>query len=99
MAPSQPKSTRSGSEAIKSLLSKDKPSGTNYPVRERNLKLALQYDRQDYILTDKPMIKPADDASEADKMAWEKHLNDRTDVGILMIGSMEMTPRISLWNS
>ena len=35
------------------------------------------------------MIKLADDASEADKMAWEKHLNDRTDVGILMIRSME----------
>ena len=35
------------------------------------------------------MIKPADDASEGDKMALEKHLDDRTDVGILMIGSME----------
>ena len=35
------------------------------------------------------MIKLADDASEADKMAWDKYLNDRTDVGILMIGSME----------
>ena len=99
MAPSQPISTRSGSEELNSLLSNDKHSGINYLVWERNLELALQYNRQDYILTDKPIIKHADDASEADKMAWEKHLNDRTDVGILMIGSMKMTPRISLWNS
>ena len=85
MALLQPKSTRSGSDALKSLLSNDKLSGTNFLAWERNLKLALQYERQDYILTDPPVKPPADDASEEVKAAWEKYLNDRTDVGILMV--------------
>ena len=70
--------------SLRSILEKDKLNGTNFLDWYRNLRIVLKHERKEYIL-DQPIANDP----KAQKDAYNKHLNDSTDVTCVMLGCME----------
>ena len=74
--------------SLRSVLEKDKLTGTNFLNWFRNLRIVLKQERKLYVL-DEPLPKePTDNAPRAEKNAYEKHHNDSIDVACLMLATM-----------
>ena len=81
-------SNHSNNFSVRSVLEKDKLSGTNFLDWQRNLRIALRQERKLYVL-DIPHPQPlAAGATEAQRNAYQKHLDDATDVCCLMLATM-----------
>ena len=74
---------------LRSILEKDKLNGTNFLDWYRNLRIVLKHERKEYILDQPIPEEPAANAPRAQKDAYNKHLNDSTDVTCVMLGCME----------
>ena len=74
--------------SLRTILEKDKLSGTNFLYWYRNLRIVLKHEKKQYVL-EKPLPEPpAANASRADKDAFKKHQDDALDVGCLMLATM-----------
>ena len=74
--------------SLRSVLEKDKLTGTNFLDWFRNLRIVLKQERKLYVLDEPPPEEPADNASRAEKNAYEKHHNDSINVACLMLATM-----------
>ena len=73
---------------LRSVLEKDKLSGTNFLDWSRNLRIVLKQERKLYVL-EKPLPpEPAANAPRAEQNAHKKHLDDIVDVTCLMLATM-----------
>ena len=62
--------------SLRSVLEKDKLTGTNFLDWFRNLRIVLKQERKLYVLDEPLPEEPADNAPRAGKNAYEKHHND-----------------------
>ena len=74
--------------SLRSVLEKDKPTGTNFLDWFRNLRIVLKQERKLYVLDEPLPEEPTDNAPRAEKNAYEKHHNDSIDVACLMVATM-----------
>lgn len=74
--------------SLRSVLEKDKLTGANFLDWFRNLRIVLKHERKLYVLDEPHPEKPDDNASRAEKNAYEKHHNDSVDVACLMLVAM-----------
>ena len=74
--------------SLRSILEKDKLTGTNFLDWFRNLRIVLKQERKLYVLDEPLPEEPADNAPRAEKNAYEKHHNDSIDVECLMLATM-----------
>ena len=78
--------------SFRSILEKDKLTGTNFLDWFRNLRIVLRQERKLYVL-DQPLLEePTATASRAQKDAYKKHIDDSLNVGCLMLATM--TPEL-----
>ena len=74
--------------SLRSVLEKDKLTGTNFLDWFQNLRIVLKQERKLYVLDEPLPEEPADNAPRAEKNAYEKHHNDSIDVACLMLATM-----------
>ena len=74
--------------SLRSVLEKDKLTGTNFLDWFRNLRIVLKQERKLYVLDEPLPEEPVDNAPGAEKNAYEKHHNDSIDVACLMLATM-----------
>ena len=70
--------------SLRSVLEKDKLTGTNFLDWFRNLRIVLKQERKLYVLDEPLPEEPTNNAPRAEKNAYEKHHNDSIDVACLM---------------
>ena len=77
------------SMSMRSILEKDKLTGTNFLDWHRNLRIVLKQERKLYVLDEAlPEEEPPTGSTKAVKDAYNKHLNDSIDVTCLMLACM-----------
>ena len=72
--------------SLRSILEKDKLTGTNFLDWFRNVRIVLTQERKLYVLENPIPAQPAANAPRAQRDADEKHVNDSVDVACLMLG-------------
>ena len=70
------------------VLEKDKLTGTNFIDWQRNLRIVLKQERKLHIIEAPPPEELAENATHAERTAYQKHLDDATDVSCLMFATM-----------
>ena len=80
--------TNVSSLSLRSVLEKDKLTGTNFLDWYRYVRIVLTQERKLYILDNPIPEQPAANAPRAQKDAYEKHQNDSVDVACLMLVTM-----------
>jgi hypothetical protein len=83
-----PAASNTSSFNLRSILEKEKLSGTNFIDWYRNLRIVLKQEKKEYVLEVPYPDEPADNAPAADRRAYEKHTNDSLDVSCLMLACM-----------
>ena len=78
----------SNSGFLRSILDKEKLSGTNFTNWYRNLRIVLKQEKKEYVLEQPYPNEPGNGASSADRRAYEKYCNDSLDVSCLMLATM-----------
>ena len=74
--------------SVRSVLEKDKLTGTNFLDWQRNLRIVLRKERKLYVI-DVPRPEPLpESASIAEQNVYQKHIDDDTDVTYLMLATM-----------
>jgi len=73
---------------LRSILDKEKLSGTNFTNWYRNLRIVLKQEKKEYVLEQPYPNEPGNGASSADRRAYEKYCNDSLDVSCLMLATM-----------
>src|SRR4051812_29924778 len=73
---------------LRSVLQKDKLSGTNFLDWYRNLRIVLKHEKKIYVLEMPIPKQPADNAPKKDVDAYEKHVDNALDIGCLMLATM-----------
>ena len=86
MAPSAP--SVQASFNLRSVLEKDKLTGTNFIDWYRTLRIVLKQEKKEYVLDAPIPEQPADGASRASRDKYDKHLDDTLNVSCLMLLSM-----------
>ena len=82
-------STNTNTLSLRSVLEKDKLSGTNFLDWQRNLRIVLRQERKLYVLDGSvPEQPPPSSAPRADRDTYQKHLNDAVDAGCLILATM-----------
>ena len=71
-----------------SVLEKDKLTGTNFLDWFQNLRIVLKQERKLYVVDEPLPEEPAENATRAEKNAYEKHHNGSIDVACLMLATM-----------
>ncbi|KAI5437995.1 hypothetical protein KIW84_023937 [Lathyrus oleraceus] len=81
--------TNTSNNILRSILDKEKLSGTNFLDWHRNLRIALKHDRKLYIL-EKPVPEeePLNSAPKAERDAYKKHVDDANETACLMLATM-----------
>ena len=74
--------------SLRSILEKDKLTGTNFLGWFQNLRIALKQERKLYVLDEPLPEEPADTVPRVEKNAYEKHHNDSIDVACLILATM-----------
>ena len=69
--------------SLRSVLEKDKLTGTNFLDWYRNLRIVLTQERKLYVLENPIPEQPAANAPRAQRDAYEKHQSDSVDVACL----------------
>jgi len=80
--------TNGSTLSLRSILERDKLSGTSFLDWFRNLRIVLTQERKLYVLETPCPEEPAASAPRADRTAYEKHFNDAVDVACLMLATM-----------
>jgi hypothetical protein len=78
--------------SLRSLLEKEKLAfnGANFLDWHRNLRLALRFEKKEYLLTTPiPEKEPAKDAPKAEKDSYDQHIIDDMEISTLIIAVME----------
>ena len=70
---------------MKSILEKDKPNGTNFTTWYRNLRIVLKHDKKEHVLEDPLLEGPADNANATTKNAYQKLIDESTEISSLML--------------
>ncbi|VFQ90234.1 unnamed protein product [Cuscuta campestris] len=73
---------------LRSILDKDKLTGSNFLDWQRNLVIVLRLEKIEYVLEQAIPPVPATNASRAIKDTYEKHVNDDNEVACLMLATM-----------
>ena len=63
-------------------------NGTNFIDWYRNLRIVLRQEKREYVLEQSYPNDLPDNATTADRRAYEKHCNDSLDVSCLMLATM-----------
>ena len=74
--------------SLRSVLEKDKLTGTNFLDWYRNLRIVLKHERKLYVLEQLIPKPPTANAPRAEKDAYKKHQDDALNVGCLMLATM-----------
>ena len=74
---------------LRSILDKEKLSGTNFLDWHRNLRIVLKHNRKLYVLeTPVPEEEPPSSAPKAERDAYKKHVDDANETACLMLDVM-----------
>lgn len=74
--------------SVRSVLDKDKLTGTNFLDWQRNLRIVIRKERKLYVI-DVPRPEPLPEgATHAQQNIYQKHIDDDTDVTSLMLATM-----------
>ena len=74
--------------SVRSVLEKDKLTGTNFFDWYRNLRIVLRQERKLHVI-EVPHPEPlAEGATRAQQNAYQKNIDDVTDVACLMLATM-----------
>ncbi|KAI5672704.1 hypothetical protein M9H77_13068 [Catharanthus roseus] len=75
--------------SLRSVLEKNKLSGTNFLDWARNLRIVLKQEKKLYVLENPIPNQLANNAPRVEKDAYSKHKDDSNDVTCLMLATME----------
>ncbi|KAJ1256028.1 hypothetical protein BS78_K102000 [Paspalum vaginatum] len=78
----------SSSFSLRSILDKEKLSGTNFTNWYQNLRIVLNQEKKEYVIEQPYPVDLAAGATAAERRAHEKHCNDSLDIGCLMLATM-----------
>ncbi|KAI5399564.1 hypothetical protein KIW84_064774 [Lathyrus oleraceus] len=81
--------TNTSNNILRSILDKEKLSGTNFLDWHRNLRIVLKHDKKLYVLEKLvPEEEPPSSAPEAERDACKKHVDDANETACLMLATM-----------
>ena len=70
------------------VLDKEKLNGTNFIDWYRNLRIVLRQEKKEYVLEQPYPNDLPDNATDADRTAYEKHIDDAVNMSCLMLATM-----------
>ena len=70
------------------VLDKEKLNGTNFIDWYRNLRIVLRQEKKEYVLEHPYPNDLPDNATDADRTAYEKHIDDAVNMSCLMLATM-----------
>ncbi|KAL8089365.1 hypothetical protein AgCh_038983 [Apium graveolens] len=76
--------------SVRSVLEKDKLTGTNFLDWQRNLRIILKQERKLYIIDVHHLAPLHEGSSRAQHTVYQKHIDDDTDVQCLMLVTMSV---------
>ncbi|KAI5407515.1 hypothetical protein KIW84_053681 [Lathyrus oleraceus] len=81
--------TNTSNNILRSILDKEKLSGTNFLDWQQNLRIVLKHDKKLYVL-EKPVPEeePPSSAPKAERDAYKKHVDDANETACLMLATM-----------
>ncbi|KAJ9552911.1 hypothetical protein OSB04_016956 [Centaurea solstitialis] len=91
--------TSTNNLSLRSILEKDKLTGSNFLDWERNLMIVLTHERKWYVLEEPLGEAPPATAPAAAMNAHKKHLDDLLDVACLMLATMSPDLQAGLINT
>src|SRR5581483_240379 len=91
--------TNTNNLSLRSILEKDKLTGSNFLDWERNLQIVLRHERKWYVLEEPLGEAPAANASAAIRNVYQKRSDDLLDVGCLMLATMSPELQTGLMNT
>ncbi|KAJ9565666.1 hypothetical protein OSB04_001632 [Centaurea solstitialis] len=91
--------TSTNNLSLRSILEKDKLTGSNFLDWERNLMIVLRYERKWYVLEEPLREAPPANAPAAARNAHKKHSDDLLDVACLMLATMSPDLQAGLINT
>ncbi|KAJ9541684.1 hypothetical protein OSB04_028190 [Centaurea solstitialis] len=91
--------TNTNNLSLRSILEKDKLTGSNFLDWERNLQIVLSHERKWYVLEEPLGEAPPANASAAIRNAYQKRSDDLLDVGSLMLVTMSPELQTGLINT
>ena len=81
--------TNTSNNILRSILDKEKLSGTKFLEWHRNLRIILKHDKKLYILdTPVPEVEPPSFAPKEERDAYKKHIDDANESAYLMLATM-----------
>lgn len=75
--------------ALRSILEKDKLSGTNFTNWYRNLRIVLKQENKEHVLDNPIPTEPGDNESAAARAAYRRARDESTEISSLMLAHME----------
>ncbi|KAJ9547480.1 hypothetical protein OSB04_020023 [Centaurea solstitialis] len=91
--------TSTNNLSLRSILEKDKLTGSNFLDWERNLMIVLRHERKWYVLEEPLGEAPPANAPAAARNAHKKHSDDLLDVACLMLATMSPDLQAGLINT
>ncbi|KAJ9568399.1 hypothetical protein OSB04_004365 [Centaurea solstitialis] len=91
--------TSTNNLSLRSILEKDKLTGSNFLDWERNLMIVLRHERKWYVLEEPLGEAPPANAPAAARNAHKKHSDDLLDVTCLMLATMSPDLQAGLINT
>ncbi|KAJ9536511.1 hypothetical protein OSB04_un000305 [Centaurea solstitialis] len=91
--------TSTNNLSLRSILEKDKLTGSNFLDWERNLMIVLRHERKWYVLEEPLGEAPPTNAPAAARNAHKKHSDDLLDVACLMLATMSPDLQAGLINT
>ncbi|KAJ9561945.1 hypothetical protein OSB04_007105 [Centaurea solstitialis] len=91
--------TSTNNLSLRSILEKDKLTGSNFLDWERNLMIVLRHERKWYVLEEPLGEAPPANAPAAARNAHKKHSDDLLDVACLMLATMSSDLQAGLINT
>ncbi|KAJ9553286.1 LOW QUALITY PROTEIN: hypothetical protein OSB04_017331 [Centaurea solstitialis] len=91
--------TSTNNLSLRSILEKDKLTGSNFLDWERNLMIVLRHERKWYVLEEPLGEAPPASAPAAARNAHKKHTDDLLDVACLMLATMSPDLQAGLINT
>ncbi|KAJ9552518.1 hypothetical protein OSB04_016563 [Centaurea solstitialis] len=91
--------THTNNLSLRSILEKDKLTGSNFLDWERNLMIVLRHERKWYVLEEPLGEAPPATAPAAARNAHKKHSDDLLDVACLMLATMSPYLQAGLINT
>ncbi|KAJ9566122.1 hypothetical protein OSB04_002088 [Centaurea solstitialis] len=91
--------TNTNNLSLRSILEKDKLTGSNFLDWERNLMIVLRHERKWYVLEEPLREAPPANTPAAARNAHKKHSDDLLDVGCLMLATMSPDLQTGLINT